>query len=103
MQMELSELSLIIRLIIGAITTLFAIILWAKTRDTAWICVVIGIILSYVEIIFTTFRRLGILTAEVFLIWGLPGLDIIQIMLINAPLLFFIMAFIIVILRNKSP
>ncbi len=101
--MELLEISLITRLIIGAITTLFAIILWSKTRDAAWICVVMAVILAYVEIIFTTFRNLGILRDESFMLWGVPGLAVIQIVLLNAPLVLLIIAFIILIVRNRLP
>jgi hypothetical protein len=87
----------------GAVTTLFAIILWSKTRDAAWICVIIGVILSYVEIIFTTFKSLGILHDEFFLLWGVPVLALAQLVLLNAPLVLLVIAFIILISRNRLP
>jgi hypothetical protein len=52
------------KLILGAVATFLAIILWSKTRDTAWMLIVIGIIVSYVEVVFVTLNGFGIVRAD---------------------------------------
>lgn len=96
--METAELvSIIARLGFGAVATFFAIFLWSSTRDTAWMFVVIGIILRYGEIVYSTFQLFGILQTEQ-LIFGIP---LISILLINLPAVCFTIAFIIAIVRTR--
>ncbi len=96
--METAELvELIIKLGVGAFATFFAIILWSMTRDSAWLFVIMGTILRYGEIMYSTFKLFGILTKET-LVFGLP---IVSILLTNLPYLFFAVAFLIMILRSR--
>lgn len=99
--MDIFEISILIRLIVGAIGTFFAILLWSKTRDVAWILIIVGTILFYIEIVFTTLQRLGIIRDDSLIVFGLPGAALIKILLINAPILIFSIAFIIVIIRKR--
>ena len=98
--MEFSDISMLIKLVMGAFAAFFAILLWSKTGDTAWVLISIGTIIFYTEIIFSTLKNFGIL--EEFTLFGLFGFDIISVMLINLPILLFIIAFVIVILRRKN-
>ena len=44
--METAELiTLIIKLGVGALATFFAIVLWSMTRDTAWLFIIMGVII----------------------------------------------------------
>ena len=96
--MESPELiSLIIRLVIGAIATFFAILLWSSTRDSAWMFVVIGTIIHYGQIMYSTFRVFGILQEET-MIYGLP---VFSILLTNLPSVCFIIAFLIAMSRTR--
>lgn len=96
--METAELvSVIARVGFGAIATFFAIFLWSSTRDTAWMFVVIGIIIRYGEIMYSTFQLFGILQGETY-IFGLP---LVSILLANLPSVCFIIAFIIAISRTR--
>lgn len=92
-------LSLIVRLAVGALATFFAILLWANTRDSAWMFVVIGTIINYGDVMYTTFRLFGIV-AEQTMIFGIP---LITILLGNLPSVCFLVAFIIVLTRNRAP
>jgi hypothetical protein len=98
--MEFLDISMLIKLFMGALATFFAILLWSKTRDTAWILISIGTVVFYVEIIFSTLNDFGIL--EEFRLFGLFRFDILSLILINLPILLYTIAFIIVILRRRN-
>jgi len=98
--MEFLDISMLIKLFMGALATFFAILLWSKTRDTAWILISIGTVVFYVAIIFSTLNDFGIL--EEFRLFGLFGFDILSLILINLPILLYTIAFIIVILRRRN-
>lgn len=96
--METAELvTLITKLGVGALATFFAIVLWSMTRDTAWLFVIMGVILRYGGIMYSTFQVFGILTKEVT-VYGLP---LVTILLTNLPYVFFAVAFIIMIARSR--
>jgi hypothetical protein len=104
--MEFSEVAILVRLLLGAITTFFGILLWSKTRDAAWILVIVGILVSYTEIIFSTLKQFGIVHFEYLQILGLQKLpldQILQVVLVNLPLLLFTLAFVVVIARRRLP
>lgn len=86
------------RLIAGFAATFLAIILWSKTRDTAWMFIVIGTIVSYGEIVFTALRAFGVVKADLLKLYGV---SIFEVVLVNLPLLFYSTAFIIMIARRS--
>ncbi|MBN1685593.1 MAG: hypothetical protein JW852_03015 [Spirochaetales bacterium] len=96
--METAELvALIVKLGVGALATFFAIVLWSMTRDSAWLFVIMGVILRYGGIMYSTFQFFGILTKET-LLFGIP---IVTLLLTNLPYAFFTVAFIIMIVRSR--
>ena len=101
--MEFVEISVLIRLAVGAVGTFFAILLWSKSRDTAWVLVVIGTLISYTEIIFTTLVGLKIVRPDAFFLFGLEGFPLMQTILVNLPMIFFIGAVLVVISRRRLP
>ena len=104
--MEFGEISVLARLVMGAVASFFAILLWSKTRDAAWILIILGTLFSYAEIIFGTLESFGILGELVLSIAGLQQLpvnQIIRILLVNLPLLLYTLAFILLILRRRLP
>jgi hypothetical protein len=59
--MDLGQIILVsIRLVLGALASFFAIMLWSKTRDTAWMLMIIGTLAAYIETIFTILEMFGI-------------------------------------------
>ncbi len=86
------------RLGVGALGTFFAILLWSQTRDAAWVLVIIGTLLAYAEIVYTTLEAFGILSAEYFNISGIP---VLRLALANLPMLLLTCAFIVVIARRR--
>jgi hypothetical protein len=86
------------RLGVGALGTFFAILLWSQTRDAAWVLVIIGTLVAYAEIVYTTLEAFGILSAEYF---NLSGIPVLRLVLANLPMLLLTCAFIVVIARRR--
>jgi hypothetical protein len=88
---------IICRLALGAISSFLAILLWSRTRDAAWILVIISAILTYVEIIYSILNLLGVISENV-----LPAnvVLIITILLSCMPTVFIIAAFSVMALRK---
>ncbi|MBN2051365.1 MAG: hypothetical protein JW760_13010, partial [Spirochaetales bacterium] len=64
----------------------------------SWMFIVMGTILFYAEIIYTTFGMFGLVSVDLELIPGILGVET---LLSNAPLLCYCIAFLIMIRRNK--
>ncbi|GMO47332.1 MAG: hypothetical protein Ta2B_29380 [Termitinemataceae bacterium] len=88
---------IILKLCLGAVLAFFAIMLWSKTREQAWILMVIGAILSYIETVYSILGMFGITEALVLSKGYLPPLGII---LSCLPSLFYIAAFAVIIFRK---
>ena len=85
------------RLILGALMAFFAIMLWSKTRDIAWMLMVIGAIAAYVETVYAILNLLGI-NGESFLLIG--SVPLISIVLPCLPIVFFTSAFVVMVARK---
>jgi len=90
-------LYIIVRLTLGAAAAFFAILLWSKTRDAAWMFMVIGVISSYVEIVYSILTMLGISGENVLTVGSMPLLSIV---LPCLPMVFFIAAFAVMTARK---
>ena len=99
--MVFDEISILIKLLMGAVGTFCAILLWSRTRDVAWVLVVIGVLVSYAGIIFDTLDRFGLVTWDDFIVAGLPGFALIQAILTNLPILLYSTAFVVVLARGR--
>lgn len=86
------------RLGTAAATTFLAILLWSRTRDLAWMLVVIGVIASYADIIFDFLSQVGLVDPSRYVFLGLP---IARILLSNLPFLFLCVALIVMIRRKR--
>ena len=96
--MESPELvALIVRLGVGALATFGAILLWSQTRDPAWMLIIIGTIVQYGDIMYTTFQLFGILSGET-MVFGLP---LVRMLLTNLPSLFYLLGFVVVLRRTR--
>jgi hypothetical protein len=85
------------RLVLGALASFFAIMLWSKTRDVAWMLMVAGTIAAYVETVYSILELFGI-TGEGGSTIG--SMRIISIVLPCLPMVFFIAAFMVMIIRK---
>lgn len=62
----------IIKLILGGIAAFLAIIVWNKTRDSSWMAIVGGIIISYAQTVYNLLIHLGILSVDRLAVFGIP-------------------------------
>jgi hypothetical protein len=85
------------RLILGALASFFAIMLWSKTRDVAWMLMVIGTIAAYIETVYSILDMFGISGGDRFLVGSVPAASIVLPCLRTA---FFIIAFIVMVFRK---
>ena len=101
--MPFTEISLLVRLFLGALATFFAILLWSKAREGEWLLVILAVIIMYGEIIYSTLQKFGILLLEDLTLFGLPVSSLIQVVLINLPLILLAIAFMIAVIRRRLP
>jgi hypothetical protein len=96
--MDIGEtLYISIRLFLGALASFLAIMLWSKTRDVAWMLMVIGTIAAYAETIYAILGLFGITAGTVPLAGSIP---IPTLILSNLPTGFFIAAFLVMVIRK---
>ena len=97
--MDLSQAIFIIcQLALGAVLTFLAIMLWSRTRNIAWMFIIIGVIVSYIEIIYHILGLFGI-GSEFFLIGSVP---IITFVLPLLRMTFFIGGIFVMIVRASA-
>jgi len=84
------------RLVLGAAASFLAIMLWSRIRDAAWILVIIGTIVAYVETVYSILTLLGI--ANEYIILG--SMSLLSILLPCLSTLFFIAAFAVMVARK---
>jgi hypothetical protein len=85
------------RLTLGALASFFAIMLWSKTRDTAWMLMVIGAIAAYVETVYAILNLFGIVGTGFLMIGSVP---FVSILLSCLPVAFFAAAFAVMLVRK---
>ena len=85
------------RLVLGALASFFAIMLWSKTRDVAWMLMVIGTIAAYVETVYAILNLFGISGVNILTIGSMPFMSI---LLPSLPTIFFIAAFMVMVIRK---
>ena len=85
------------RLILGALASFLAIMLWSRTRDAAWMLVIIGTIAAYIQTIYTVMSLFGIVNESDFTIGAIP---LGPILLPSVPTIFIIAAFSVMLARK---
>ena len=97
--MDAIGLQMIISIAMGAVATFCAIMLWPRTRDLAWMLIIIGTIVHYGAIIFQTLEVFGIARIHVS---DETASALIRAALLNLPFLFYSFGFIIMIHRKTG-
>lgn len=96
--MDIGEIVLISsRLVLGASASFMAIVLWSKTRDIAWMLMVIGTIAAYAETVYSILGRFGLTEGTRFLLGSVP---VASLVLPNLPTAVYIGAFAVMIARK---
>jgi hypothetical protein len=86
------------KLVLGAVATFLAILVWSRTREAAWVLVVGGVIAAYAGIVYSALRTFGILTEDALLVSGVPVAELVA---QNLPTLLFIAAFAVYLIRRR--
>lgn len=87
------------KLVVGAVATFLAILVWSRTREAAWVLVVAGVLATYAGIIWATLEQFGILSLETFRVSVVPvGALVAQ----NLPVLLFIAAFTVFLVKRRG-
>jgi hypothetical protein len=89
---------LVSRLATAALAAFLAILLWSRTRDIAWMLIVIGVIASYADILFGLLAELGLVDESRYSLLGIP---LGRIFLSNLPYLFLCAALLVMIARKR--
>jgi len=86
------------QLILGAAAAFLAIILWPKIRDPAWMIIIFGTIVAYIETVYSILKTFGIAGEEYMIMGSIP---VVSFILPTVRMIFFICAFIIMIYRQS--
>lgn len=89
---------LVSRLATSAAAAFLAILLWSRTRDLAWMLIVIGVIATYADIVFALMAQLGLVDEARYSFLGVP---VARVLLSNLPFLFLCAALIVMIRRKR--
>ena len=94
---EQQAILMLSRFVLGAAATFLAILVWSRTRDTAWMLIVVGTVAHYGEVVFSALEALGIVRLDLLVIGGIA---VFPLLLANLPMLFFILAFLVMVSRR---
>ena len=87
----------IIKLVFGGIAAFLAIMLWSRTRDAAWMCLVAGAVTGYAGLVYELLEKLGIVLASEYLFFGIP---LSSLLFSVIPSVFIILGFILMLSRK---
>ncbi len=97
--MDVGEVTLISsRLVLGAAASFLAIVLWSKTRDVAWMLIVVATIASYADTVYAILERFGLTGGLRLSIGSVP---VASLLLPNLPTVLFIAAFSVMVARKS--
>ncbi|MCF7928572.1 MAG: hypothetical protein K9L68_06335 [Spirochaetales bacterium] len=91
--------SLLARMIIGSLATFLAIMLWSKTRDTAWLLIILGVLIQFSRIIYQTLELLGIVSPVGILVLGV---ELVNLLLDILPLIAYTLGILVMVLRKRN-
>ena len=86
------------QLVLGALTAFLAILLWPKIRDPAWMLIIFGSIIAYIETVYSILNIFGINGEELIVFGSIP---VISLILPTIRMTFFIIAFAIMVFRQS--
>jgi len=86
------------QLILGAGAAFLAILLWPKIRETAWLLVIFGVIVAYIETVYSILQKFGIAGEEYIILGSIP---LVSFILPSVRMIFFIIAFAIMVYKQS--
>jgi len=95
---EIEAVPIFVRMVCSFLAAFPAIALWSRTRDAAWMLVVLGAIFFFVEALYATLVLIGLASYEV-LIWN--GHPLLESLLSGLPPMLLAAGFLVFIIRNR--
>ena len=80
---------------LGTIAAVFAIMIWARSRDTAWLFIVLAVLANYLNVLYSMLRTFGVVSAV-----RIGSVPVLTIVFDALPCIFLIITFVIVIIRK---
>jgi hypothetical protein len=94
--MDAGQLILMVeRLVLGTAASIFAIINWSRSRDSAWLAIVFAVLANYLNVLYSMLKTFGVVTTV-----RIGSVPVLSIVLDALPLIFLIVTFVIVIMRK---
>ena len=87
-----------LKLILSGLAAFFAILLWARTKDSAWMTIVAGTVIRYAGTVYDLLCGLNVIIPESFSVFNLP---VSTVLFVSIPDLLFIIAFILMLRRSR--
>lgn len=91
-------IELTIELLTGFLAALAALLLWSKTRDSAWLLMVLGVVFLYLKSLIKVLDEFGFV---VYGLYYLGGTDIVELSLNILPFLFFFFGMVTFLFRIR--
>lgn len=85
-----------IKVVLGFLASFFAIILWSKSREIAWLIIVGALILQYLGVLFEGFVLVGLVSWDA----GVGGVSLLAVLFQGVPYLLFFLAFLVFLLQK---
>ncbi|MBN2738912.1 MAG: hypothetical protein JXR70_18165 [Spirochaetales bacterium] len=96
--MSSQEIQILIKLLLGAIASFWAIFFWSKERDNAWTFMVLGVLCYYVNTLLSALDSFKIIDIRFIQLLGLPAIPI---LLESLPILLFSIGFVMGIIKRS--
>jgi len=96
---EATAITFMVQLVLGAVASFLAIVLWSRTRDAAWVFIVLGTVLYYAVIVVGVLERVGVAAPGEVEVLGVAALEPV---LHSLPLVCFIVGFSIMLVRRRG-
>jgi hypothetical protein len=95
---DFEAIPVIVRMVCSFIAAFPAIAIWSRTRDAAWMLVVLGAIFVFIDALYSTLVLIGLSTYELPFLQNLP---LLQSILSGLPYLFLALGFLVFLIRNR--
>lgn len=87
-----SVLEITVSIVFGGIAGFCAIMLWPRTRDPAWMLVIVGLVVNYGGLVFRALELFGVASIQ---IRDPLGAQVVRLVFFNLPYLLYSLGFII--------
>ncbi|BDC96709.1 MULTISPECIES: hypothetical protein [Treponema] len=90
----------IVKVVLGGIAAFLAIMLWSRTREPSWMCVVAGAVTGYAGIVYELLVKLGIVIARDFVV-PMTGVLVSSLVFTVLPMVFVILALVLMLFKSR--